>query len=206
MTAWHGFRSYAKNTPLALPGVYLLKEIATGRCYVGASMNLAARCKIHANATDPRSSIQRAIKEEGADAFLLIPLWYTPDASFLPETESSLQQAYSSLWRGFNEKELTSRNMHSLSARKQRGETCKATMASAAFKEQRSATMRAVHARPDVKEKHRASVIAANARPETKALIAASKRGRVWITNDEASRHVYPDTPLPIGWRYGKHR
>jgi group I intron endonuclease len=80
----------------------------------------------------------------------------------------------------------------------------RATMATAEFKAKRSATMKEVHSRTDVKERHRASVKAANADPAVKEKIAASKRGRIWVTDGTHNRCVYPNQGIPNGWWRGK--
>lgn len=91
-----------------------------------------------------------------------------------------------------------------VSARK--SDTCRKTMSTPEFKAKRSATMTEVHSRPEVKEKHRASVKAANSKPEVKAKIAASKLGRIWITDAITNRCIYPSDGIPDGWHRGKCR
>jgi group I intron endonuclease len=69
-------------------------------------------------------------------------------------------------------------------------------------REAKSARMLAWHADPEAKTKHRAA-IQASCTPERNAAIAASRRGKVWITNGETNRLQTPETEIPAGWWRG---
>ena len=75
-----------------------------------------------------------------------------------------------------------------------------ATEALPETKVRRSQAIKAMHAVPENKAKHLASVRIANANPVRRAKIAASKVGRIWITNGKECRSIYPSAGIPDGW------
>jgi group I intron endonuclease len=81
-----------------------------------------------------------------------------------------------------------------------------ATAVTPEFKEKRSAASRAVHQRPDVLKRKSESLKAAFADPAARERVAATKRGRIWITDGKNNRCIFPADGIPIGWRRGKSR
>lgn len=201
---WFGFLYDPGNKPLSRPGVYRIVHLSSKRNYIGASKNVAGRLIGHVKTA--HSEIHRAIRRDPTN-FKIQPLYYTLSCSTLeelPSVESSMMWAYKGHTHGYNTRRVTSRNMHASDANERRIASIKRTMSTPEFKKARGDKMREIHSRKDVKEKHRASVTAANANPATKELIAASKRGRIWITDGVETKQVTASGPFPAGWIRGR--
>lgn len=50
-------------------GIYLITHLASGRCYVGQSRDIARRWKEHGATSKPRSHLEKALRRYGRDAF-----------------------------------------------------------------------------------------------------------------------------------------
>ncbi len=107
---WRGFRVSAYNIPEGAPGCYLITEIASGRKYVGSSVNVQTRigdgwgaCVTTAHQT---TELARAIRKHGKGAFLVEPLYYAfswRDVGHIRDIEETLIKAYGALFpKGFN--------------------------------------------------------------------------------------------------------
>jgi group I intron endonuclease len=76
---WRGFRANPENPPLQRPGAYLLRHIASGKCYIGISANVAKRLIEHARPSAVKSQmlIHKALHKHGLAAFDVVPLFYS---------------------------------------------------------------------------------------------------------------------------------
>src|ERR1700726_2957086 len=99
---WREFMVDPKNIPLALPGVYSITHLDTGRRYIGISGNVLKR--LAHRAKHPGSGrIGEAIRALGPAAFLLEPLYYSLNgASGLPAIEADMIADFDSMTNGFN--------------------------------------------------------------------------------------------------------
>lgn len=93
------------NIPLQRPGVYRIRELASGKTYIGISRNLLIRARQHAYAKGS-GKLANAIRKHGAEAFLFEPIFYclthVSDISFLPQMEAELIIEYDSVNAGYN--------------------------------------------------------------------------------------------------------
>ena len=99
---WRGFRADPENLPLARPGVYLIRHIASGKAYVGISGNVARRLMEHSERRDQR--VSKAIRKHGQGRFHITPLFYsTTGTGCLPQVEADLIRQLNTVWpHGYN--------------------------------------------------------------------------------------------------------
>jgi hypothetical protein len=92
------------NLPLTRPGVYLIRHTTSGRTYVGASRNVAARLQEHNhNRCNGPPKLHAAITEYGTEAFTAEPLFYAIAAhSILGLEETALIDEFDCIENGYN--------------------------------------------------------------------------------------------------------
>lgn len=81
----------------------------------------------------------------------------------------------------------------------------KATMSTQEFKKKRSEASKAMQ-NELLKARKSEAIRRAYENPEYAQKIAASKIGRIWITDGKSNRSVYPTDEIPVGWWRGKSR
>lgn len=64
------------NKPMARAGIYRITHIASGKCYIGMSRNVAHRCRGHAQPHKRAGKLKKALDEFGPAAFLFEPVAY----------------------------------------------------------------------------------------------------------------------------------
>ena len=85
------------------PGIYLIRNVLNGKCYVGLSKNVRRRLVEHAGGRGCSPIIQKAILKYGTASFVAEPLYYslmTTDG--LLEAETYLIAAYNCIRAGYN--------------------------------------------------------------------------------------------------------
>lgn len=203
---WHGFKALPYNLPLPLPGVYLIQHIDSGLGYVGSSTNVANRLFEHARGGSNVPAVYEALRAHHRSSFLILPLYYHPTkatkkAAGIATVEEAMIVAYNCYNHGWNRPRA---DVATLSKLPQNVAKRLATEASQATKAKRSAMMLARYADPAYKAKHLASTTHANQQPERNAKMAATKTGRMWITDGTKQRSIPKDVPVPPGWWIGR--
>jgi group I intron endonuclease len=100
---WKGFRAFAWNLPLARPGVYLITNLLNGKRYVGISVNLKLRLRVHRYGSRTPTKLKGAFDKYGIGSFLIEPIYYSLDGTdHLPVIEADLIAVYDSIRNGYN--------------------------------------------------------------------------------------------------------
>lgn len=103
---WRGFRITNANPILAnVPCVYLIEHFTTGKCYIGATHNLARRLMEHAYDHRSKKYVPRlsaALSRFGRQDFGVTPLYCSFDHDTLHDVEAAMISAYNSVHRGYN--------------------------------------------------------------------------------------------------------
>lgn len=113
---WHGFTVDPQNIPLPRAGVYLIRHLPTGKCYVGAAKNVEKRCYSHAKGAGNVPALDEVISEYSGKrsqsrrhVFEVVPLWYAIDPAATKKTagthfvEQAMIVAYDSINHGWNQ-------------------------------------------------------------------------------------------------------
>lgn len=97
------FATIPENKPEHRSGVYVIRHLVTGRCYVGISADVARRVGEHARGRGGAGRLQDAIRAEGAGAFVIIPVFYTLAGTIgLAEVEAEIIAANRAVEDGYN--------------------------------------------------------------------------------------------------------
>jgi hypothetical protein len=167
----------AENPPLPRPGVYRLTHIATGRCYVGATLNIRRRFLEHSWGN---GNVQQIDELAAPGAFLAEPLFYTLGTLFRSKRQAGLVEAEERLieacdgYAGFNRPHA---DVATLARHPDALEKARATHKRPEVKAAKSARMQALHADPGFRAKHLSASRKANSSPERNAKIARSMAG-----------------------------
>ena len=259
---WKGFQAFAWNLPLAKPGVYRITNLLNGKVYIGISVNVRKRLRVHLNGTRTGPKLKAAFNKYGFDKFLIEPLYYVIDGKTdqLPSIEMDLIAAYDSGRRGYNimlangkvgpygeefaqiittalarpevrEKLKRYQNRPDVKARHsavmaaflntpeqkafrrdlairenakpERRAAINKTLKSPEYRAKASAIHKIVQNDPALLARRHPIVLAAARTPARREKIAASRRGRMWIT-DGTLNLIVPLGVIPNGWRRGK--
>lgn len=205
------FRLVDGNTPQKRAGIYVIQHIASGRYYVGISADLFRRIGEHERGRGGSGRLQEAIHDEGADAFLALPVFYSLYGSAgLAEIEAGLIAAYGTVEGGYNTA-AQGRGCGPYGARfsdriraVQQSDTHKAKMAAANAKPEvsarRSAALRKSHSEPGLRARLSAIRTAAGSiarlhSPEAKAKSAAARDTPEWRANVAANMKAFHADP-----------
>lgn len=179
------FKFEPQNQPLRRPGVYLIRNIVSGKSYVGISKNIARRLTEHARGRGFAPILAKAVKKYGADQFIAEPLFYSLDGTdCLLEIETALIAEYNCIDHGYNVQAasksygpygpafaLAVKQAHAKPETKERmRQVLQRLAADPDFCSRRDERIRALAKDPEVRAKSTASLRATLATPESKAL------------------------------------
>lgn len=91
-----------------LPGIYAIRNIISGRCYIGSATNIAGRWAVHRcilkRGTHHSSWLQRSWNKHGPDCFVFEVLEFTEDRTRLIEREQFWLESLKGFWEagGYN--------------------------------------------------------------------------------------------------------
>src|SRR3954467_10346527 len=77
----------AKASLKGLSGIYCIRNIATGKIYIGQALDLFVRLMMHINGYNSNTHLQRAIKKYGLESFEFIVVEFVEDTSLLTTRE-----------------------------------------------------------------------------------------------------------------------
>lgn len=203
---WCGFRVFPDGLPpVNTCGVYLIEELATGRCYIGASIRMRYRAMQLSNRD---FELSYHIHKKGKGAFGFTALYQSIcgyDGLF--EAEASLIQSYDASSTGFNvvpsELDRTTGNriankrehvyakIVEANRRNLAKPEVKAKLANATTTTWKNATIR----------KRRMD---GHSKPEVREVMRTAKLGRIKVTDGTTERLIPPAMPIPPGWWRGR--
>lgn len=177
---WRSFRITRKNLPITgVSIIYLIEEMATGHCYIGATSNIYQRVSDHAKLAVSHylSDINNAIRQKGREAFGIMPIYVCLNGSDgLYEAEASLIATYDSVIMGHNYYESEyDRKAHM------------STLTQASWDNPTS----------------RENRLKVGRRFSTRIKKSIANKGRIRVTNGTQEMFLPKSTPIPFGWRRG---
>jgi hypothetical protein len=107
LVPWRGgFMVDPRNVPLARPGVYRIWHLDSGRCYVGAALNIKARLYSHTDCKASTAQLQEDVQAHGQGAFVVEPLFdVTSRECNLAQIEADTIAEFDAITRGYNSRQ-----------------------------------------------------------------------------------------------------
>ena len=163
---------HADNPPLPRAGAYLLRHVASGKSYVGISINIRRRSREHVRG-EHSPKLHRAIRKHGIAAFEFVPLAYlVPDAapSILPQIEADLIVQFDAVRRGYN---IQERSGGIGPYGSEHARAVSAAVGTPEARRRKSIVMRTVLSSPAMRKRLSDSAKARVSTPEARAALAA---------------------------------